>query len=409
MSSSIYEIAKRISAGNASNNDQLEFYELGRSFIFSKHLKIQILNHFRIKYPNKDEGELEKDEFNDLAGDAYRIALEVLPDAIEASGKHPGTVRDNILCGYIKTSVQNEILKILNKDDPEFILYIAMKACLSELEANELLGIKTCNKEGEKHYYKPPNSEFKENFYKLAWKDKISSIRFPFCKGTKRVKNPTPGQIIELVPMVLDGIKQPLNRSQLTEVLACGFELNKPKAVSLIGNDDNQNDEELNFDKDLNQVAIDKELESFDDYSSGKAQKFVAESSKLLISIVEHKDENQKIGNLPMEGGKIGNVLADYFIWAYLPTKDGKKYSFEKYYKLFKIDKEIAAVRHGKLKLIVKDIFSESKNIQDPDLRPIERNYDHSSYGFTMFGDMLIELRKRFSLRKPKFIEDPYS
>ena len=64
----------------------------------------------------------------------------------------------------------------------------------------------------------------------------------------------------------------------------------------------------------------------------------------------------------------------------------------------------MAADRRRKLEVIIKDMFSDSKSIQDSDLSPIEKKYDHSSCGSEKLLDMRIVLRKRFSLRKPKFI-----
>jgi hypothetical protein len=404
MESSFYQIAQRIIAGNASDDDQLVLYGMAKSFISSKKFRIQILNHLRINYPNKDEIAFKKDELDDLEGDAYEIARRVLPDATRVAGHYPDTRRDNILCGYIKKSVEREIWNKLNKNDPGHVLFQEMTSCLSELVANESSGIRTIVHEKLKYYFSHTYSELAEKFSNLNWKEKIKCIRFPAPKGTKAVKNPTPGQIKEIVPMVLDELKQPLNQSQLTKVLVYGFELKRPMVVGLSDGDD----EDSKHEKDLNKVAKDEEIESFDYHSPGKAQELV-ELSLFLVSLVEKEDGNQKIGKRPMEGGPIGNVLADYFIWALSPTKDGKKYSFEKYYKLFKIDKEVAADRRRKLEVIIKDMFSDYKYIQDSDLSPKEKKYDHSSCGSEKLLDMRIELRKRFSLRKPKFIEDPSS
>ena len=55
MESSFYQIAQRIIAENASDDDQLVLYRMAKSFISSKKFRIQILNHLRINYPNKDE------------------------------------------------------------------------------------------------------------------------------------------------------------------------------------------------------------------------------------------------------------------------------------------------------------------------------------------------------------------
>ena len=54
---------------------------MAKSFISSKKFRIQILNHLRINYPNKDEIAFKKDELDDLEGDAYDEARRVLPDA----------------------------------------------------------------------------------------------------------------------------------------------------------------------------------------------------------------------------------------------------------------------------------------------------------------------------------------
>lgn len=394
MSSRIYEIANKISEGKASEKDYLDFHDFLKGFINSYRFKEKIMNFCVSKFgevaihKSKNDKSLFKKELEVFENTAFEIVIPKIPNWVKSNLSKPLTEKKKSLFGYVRTILWNSVLGEINKEDPNWFLYLAMKKPLDGLEKSKRIESILIDK--EKFYFTGSNSKILVDFKQLAWQDILKNLEFLPCKGRGKFRNPSPGQITELVPTVLDEIKQPLERRDLVIIFSFKFELHLEIQTYEEDQDDDSSADKQNRET-SQQVNYEGEQGTFENdwkpTSNSEFAKIVIEEASTLIieRLIAFDDKSFKI--------KLFDLLLDFLIWANLPLIEGGKFTFEKYYKNLAVDKDTAKKTKIRLEVFIRDLFLDKKSLIDPSL----------------FPEIIKYLRKEYYKRKPKFIEDLYS
>ena len=129
MSSSIYEIANKISEGKAQRKIIWLF------MIFSKVLSIRTVlrkkkNYCVSKYgevaiqKSKNDKSLFEKELEVFENTAFEIVIPKIPNWVKSNLSKPLAVKKKSIFGYVRKILWNSVLGEINKEDPNWCLYL---------------------------------------------------------------------------------------------------------------------------------------------------------------------------------------------------------------------------------------------------------------------------------------------
>ena len=374
MSSSIYELTKRISAGNPIDSDVSLFVEelfvpiINRylSIINSKGLTCEDFKNILYEHLTKNTDEKQNKK---------KTALEKAIEYVEKFGPTPTATQDREIKAYICNVLKNRASKELKHNDPKVKLWKKIEAILKEF-VNEGLLSEVLPGKNARYFLKnfPENS----NPSQIIDDVYLNGINVSFEKGREKdLLLPSSSCLRKIIPKIFNLSEGSMSCSEINNLVRKYYNLFTDsipideKGITALSSDN---------------VAQNVNLSDMQIY----AEEFI----KIIESIDGVPIDPAVEGNR----GKLGKLFVDYFLWsklAYLkeksPTRSGKSYGIKVYAQMTGFSFGHESERANELKQRLKEYIVKNELSGKEQKKMVE-----------------IWLRK-FLHRKPKFIEDPYS
>jgi len=370
VSSSIYEIAKRISAGNASEFDSV--------YLDKCLLKPVIFKYFQVfEIKQLIVGDLINDVYERLLTVGKRSKLSPLQSVLKVS-KHCNAQieRDKVTFSQLKTTVTRLVIRILGERDPRTRIHLKIKTQLDSLIEDELIV------ELKPNLYIKPDLAVDKSIL-TSNKEIIGSLKWPRCEGKDQdMIMPSPVQVREIILKVIDKKQCGVSVDDLVTILVQGFGV----AITMHNYSENDETSKAVFDEASKKSDADRDFR-------------LGISKEVEIIIQRLVREIESVDGVPLEPkfdgkkGMIGKHFLGFTLWSGRRVKgQERKFGLTEYRKLSKMSEGQSSYYNKEILRL--PVFVEAKK---------------KIINAEVMKEVMKGLRKEFSHRKPKFIEDPYS